>query len=269
MKESLSKKILAIIAVLAGYFILNNLWRWLGFISFYSEINQWIRYLIRYSYQLIFCLLFTFLILKFLKQKFNPFETLGLKKPFFQGLYLGLIFTLPMLIGYALVSPFNQKTSGLDILFWAFIAGFMEEVMFRGYFFGLLFRQLKIGFIPSILVVSSFFGIGHFYQGNDLMSTLGVFGITFLGSILFAWVYVEWNYNLWVAIWLHILMNLSWFIFDVGASNALGGWEANIFRLLTVSLVIFLTVKNILKKGSNLKNRWVSLSNRKTAVSNA
>ena len=60
---------------------------------------------------------------------------------------------------------------------------------------------------------------------------------TFMGAGLFAWLYVEWNYNLWLPVALHFFMNLSWEIFAV-SDNALGGLEANLIRGLTVLLAI-------------------------------
>jgi predicted exporter len=79
------------------------------------------------------------------------------------------------------------------------------------------------------------------YQGTELSELIGILLITFLGGILYAWVYIEWNNNLWVPIFLHLFMNLSWGLFSV-AENALGGTYANIFRLITILLIIGLTI---------------------------
>mgnify|MGYP003483250560 FL=1 len=69
-----------------------------------------------------------------------------------------------------------------------------------------------------------------------------------MGAILFAWLYVEWDYNLWVPIFLHSLMNLSWHIFEMD-ETALGGAIPNILRGLTIFLAIVLTI--IYKKRQN------------------
>ena len=75
--------------------------------------------------------------------------------------------------------------------------------------------------------------------------------ITFSGAVFFAWLYVEWNYNLWVPILTHTLMNLSWSLFEVD-NSALGGVKANIFRGLTILMAITITVLYKRKKNRNL-----------------
>jgi hypothetical protein len=79
------------------------------------------------------------------------------------------------------------------------------------------------------------------YQGKDIYSALSVFGVTSLGALLFCWVYAEWNNNLWVVVWLHALMNCSWFVFSV-AQDAAGNLYANIFRGITILFVIIGTI---------------------------
>lgn len=253
------KKIILSFALLFMYFIIDNSWRYLGNIEGYSEINQWIKYAIRYTIQIGLCLAFTLIILQFIKAYSNTFETLGLKKNIGSGLFKSFIFTLPMLLGYLIIAPVNKEVAFLDILFWSFISAFAEELLFRGFLFGLLFRVLRIGFFPSIITVSILFAIGHIYQGNDLNSILGVISITFIGSLIFGWLYIEWDSNLWVPIGTHILMNLYWSIFDIEATNAIGGWGANIFRFMTVVLIIVLTIRKINKEGSKLKGKLIAL----------
>ena len=82
---------------------------------------------------------------------------------------------------------------------------------------------------------------------------------TFMGSVFFAWLYVEWNFNLWVPVFLHMLMNLSWFIFSV-SDNALGNVSSNLYRGLTIALSIILTLIYKKRKGEKL------LVNRETII---
>ncbi|HPR61515.1 MAG TPA: hypothetical protein PLF35_11245, partial [Prolixibacteraceae bacterium] len=70
----------------------------------------------------------------------------------------------------------------------------------------------------------------------------------------FAWLYVEWENNLWVPIFLHIFMNFSWIFFEVG-SNALGGVFINIFRAVTIALTILITILYHKKNGLKIKKR--------------
>jgi membrane protease YdiL (CAAX protease family) len=81
----------------------------------------------------------------------------------------------------------------------------------------------------------------HLYQSNDPVTMLGIFITTFMGAGLFAWLYSEWDFNLWVPIALHFFMNLSWEMFSV-ADNALGDLNAGLIRGLTILLAIAGTV---------------------------
>lgn len=73
--------------------------------------------------------------------------------------------------------------------------------------------------------------------------------VTAIGSLWFNWLYVEWNYNLWVPIGFHFLMNFYWGVLDM-SNNALGGLEANLYHGLTIALSIILTI--YWKKRQNL-----------------
>lgn len=55
--------------------------------------------------------------------------------------------------------------------------------------------------------------------------------------------YVEWNFNLWVPVGLHILMNGAWVIFTMdGTEVAAGGLISNIVRVTSILLAITITV---------------------------
>ncbi|MBE0662116.1 MAG: CPBP family intramembrane metalloprotease [Bacteroidales bacterium] len=171
----------------------------------------------------------------------NVLKNLGLQKGFLMGLAFSIIVVLPMFLGSAIIGKFVADMNLLQVFHKTFLAGFMEELLFRGFLFGLLFRKLKWGFIPASLPGAIIFGMSHLYQGSGITETLGIFTVTFIGALWFAWLYIEWDDNLWVPIWMHILMNLSWTIFDV-SSNALGGFEANIFRIITIALSVLITI---------------------------
>ena len=122
-------------------------------------------------------------------------------------------------------------------------AALFEEIIFRGFLFGMLFRYLKIGFVLAALIPSLLFGSIHLYQGADLISALIVFAVTFIGALYFSWMYVEWHFNLWVPVFLHLLMNLSLYLFATeGNTSAAGGLASNIFRLISIALAITLTL---------------------------
>ncbi|MEL7270798.1 MAG: CPBP family intramembrane glutamic endopeptidase [Bacteroidota bacterium] len=179
------------------------------------------------------------------------FQNLGLDQSIIKGFLFALICTLPMYFGFSVMFEFNPNLKLNTILIGVVSAGFFEELYFRGFLFGLPFRKTKLGFILSVLFGALYFGALHLYQSTELNELVGIFLITFLGAILFAWVYVEWNFNLWVPIFLHMLMNLAWELFSVD-DTALGGIYSNIFRFLTILLVIVLTLLYKRRKGINL-----------------
>lgn len=167
---------------------------------------------------------------------------MGLSRGFGVGLLFAIGATLPMFIGYAFIGQLNSELTFDKALTWIVIAGLFEEIVFRGFIFGQLFRYAGWGFLPAALPTALVFGSLHLYQGHDLASALGSFGITALGSLFFSWIYVEWNYNLWSVIWLHVLMNAPWILFHVSASGAVGSTEANILRFSTIALSVLLTL---------------------------
>ena len=192
--------------------------------------------------------------------KMNILEKLGLKASVTRAFLLALLFTLPMFVGYAIVFEFNAEFTINRFLLAVLAAGFFEELYFRGFLFGLPFKFTRLGFIPSVIIGALLFGAVHLYQSADFGQSVGIFAVTFMGAVLFAWVYVEWKFNLWVPIFLHMLMNLSWDLFSVG-ENALGGVYSNVFRAITIAVVIIFTLMYKRKKGLkisvNRSNLWM------------
>lgn len=165
---------------------------------------------------------------------------LGLTHGFGGGILFGMLSTIPMLAG-------NIAGSYVPFIV---IAGFFEELIFRGFIFGELFRTAHWGFLPAAMLTALAFGSLHLYQGHDLTSALGAFGVTAAGSIFFSWIYVESGNNLWSVIWLHTLMNAPWILFSVSKSGAVGGLWANGLRLCTLLIATALVV--IYKKRKSL-----------------
>lgn len=165
----------------------------------------------------------------------------GLESKKLSSLLLPLIATLPMLLGYGFSADWQPNMTWSGFLHGCLLAAVMEELVYRGFLFGQLFRRGGWGFIPAGLIAALIFGSAHLYQGNDPTSLVGIFMVTAIGSLWFSWLYVEWNYNLWVPIGFHFLMNFYWGVFDM-SNNALGGLEANLYRGLTIALSIILTI---------------------------
>jgi membrane protease YdiL (CAAX protease family) len=166
---------------------------------------------------------------------------LGLRAPIGRAAIFSFISAFPMLLVFALNSPLNSKMSVLSVGVGCFLAPFAEEVLFRGYVFGQLYRRARWGFWLSALIPSVLFALGHAYQATGAVELAGIFAVTGLGSILGCWLFLRWQYNLWVVFGLHSLMNLWWEVFGID-DTAMGGWIANGARLLTVIIAILLTI---------------------------
>jgi len=177
----------------------------------------------------------------------NALEELGLKGDFLKGLTFAFSATIPMWLGYYLVAP-TVDFSLTKFIELALLPGFMEELLFRGFAFGQLYKKAGWGFIPAVALSAFFFAAGHIYQATHFLEALLIFLITFMGAGWFAWLYVEWDQNLWVPIGLHVLMNASWSIFHT-ADNVLGGISANAFRILTIIVTVVVTLQRGKRKG--------------------
>ena len=176
-------------------------------------------------------------------------ESLGLNKSILHGSFIPLMFTLPMLAGYAVIFQFNDDVSLNDFFIGVLSAAFFEELYFRGFLFGQLYRYTVIGFIPSVLFGALLFAAGHLYQSRDFSTLAGIFATTFMGAVFFAWLYAEWRFNLWIPVFLHLFMNLAWLLFSV-SDNAFGNIYANVFRIATIVLAISVTI--IYKRKRNI-----------------
>lgn len=239
------------------YYILSNfysqsLYGWFGGFISVKMISLLLTYLIAGIPLLIalFCL----------HKPHDIPNSLGVSKGLGKGFLVAFIFTLPMLIGFSIVYKFDANISLNGLFSSVIFAALFEELYFRGVLFGQVFRFTKIGFIPSILLGALLFASGHLWQSSDIAILSGIFMTTFMGAVWFAWVYIEWDNNLWVSIGLHLFMNLHWMLFGV-ADNALGGASANIFRTLTIAFTIIGTLlykrRNGIKIAITRRNLWM------------
>ena len=171
----------------------------------------------------------------------RTFRELGLRVPIGRALAFALISSLPMLLAFALTSNINPRMSVLSVGVGCVIAPFAEEVLFRGYMFRQLYRHARWGFWLAALVPSVLFALVHMYQAEGVGELVGILAVTGLGSLLGCWVFMRWQDNLWAVFALHSLMNLWWEVFAVD-DTALGGWLANLARLVTVLMAIVLTI---------------------------
>jgi hypothetical protein len=185
-----------------------------------------------------------------INKKRNIWKDLGLTDNIIKPFIYALLFSIPMLLGGFLFFELNTELNIQNVLAGSIVIGFIEELFFRGFLFGQLYKNTKFGFIPAIIFGALVFATGHLYQSNEFGELIGIFAVTFFGAILFAWLYVEWNFNLWIPIFLHALMNLSWELFNMD-ETALGGLLPNILRGLTIALAIVFTI--VYKRKHNLE----------------
>ncbi|MFC4721006.1 CPBP family intramembrane glutamic endopeptidase [Geojedonia litorea] len=256
MKTSL-KITLITLCTFGFYFILDELYfkvlrKWFIELTNHFGLSHTITYLI--SGIPIF--LGTYLI----NRKTSIIESLGLRGSFIKGLLFSFICTLPIFIGFSLVFEMNHELSMHTLLVTVVSAGLFEELYFRGFLFGQLFKYTRLGFIPSVFLGALFFGLIHLYQSTDLTELILIFLITFLGGILFAWAYAEWHFNIWIPVFLHLLMNFAWELFSV-SDTAIGDKYSNIFRFISIGLIIALTILYKRSRGMTLaiskKTLWI------------
>jgi len=235
MKKNYYKSLVIILTFLIGFYGRSTL-------DLFFKISQSIQSdigIIIYGYS--WWIIPPFIVLWILYGYKNILKEFKLDKPFGKGVLWSTIMVSPMFIGSFLTGEFNSEISILKLIKSTFLPGFFEETFFRAFLFGQLFCRLKWGFIPAVVLNAVAFASGHLYQGDTIGVTLGVFIITLMGAAWFAWLFIEWKDNIWLPIWLHTLMNMSWLLFDV-SETALGGIGSNIFRVITIAISIFITI---------------------------
>lgn len=177
---------------------------------------------------------------------------LGLNGSILKGLGIALLCVAPLYVIFPFFGGINTDVTLPLILQKSVLPGFKEELICRAFMFGLLFRYAKTGFFWAVILPALYFGSMHLYQGHDAISALAAFGVTFIGALYFSWMYVEWNFNLWIPIGLHMLMNGAWVIFSMeGTEVAAGGLISNIARVISILLAIAITIWH--KRRSNEK----------------
>ena len=179
-------------------------------------------------------------------------EAWGLRANALDAFKMAFVFCLPMLLGYAFLAGFKVSLTWRGFLLGCLMAAFSEELFYRGFVFGQLFRFAGWGFLTAGLLNALVFGSAHLYQAGDWGSAVGIFAITALGGLWFAWLYIEWGNNLWMPVAMHFFMNLWWSAFDAGP-NAGGGLAANLFRAATVAFSIVWTVRRRRRQGLTLE----------------
>ena len=165
---------------------------------------------------------------------------LGLSAPLLPAIVFALIASLPMLIGFAVTRSLTPHIQLIPLLFLTVLSPLVEEIEFRG--FGVIQLQRGTGWSFWVVVWPSalLFGYVHVEQGQSLQEMIELFLLLVAGGLTFAWLAYRWQ-NLWVAVALHICMNLWWEVFSV-AKSAMGGWFPFMLQNLTMLLAILITL---------------------------
>ncbi|HWQ86649.1 CPBP family intramembrane glutamic endopeptidase [Brevundimonas sp.] len=150
--------------------------------------------------------------------------------------------SLIVLVGIAVSSPLAEiGRLPLELVRSALLPGLAEELLFRAFLFGFLYRFAGWGFAPAALLSAAVFGAEHLYQGGDLVEAGAIAVLTGIGGLWWSWLLVEWRWNAWVPIAFHVLLNAFWTAFDV-SDSALGGGREIGLRLACMALSIGVTI---------------------------
>lgn len=235
-----NNKVLLSLFVLAVYFFCAHGWDIRNY--FFPEMFRGNSYLRSTSVQVPFFLIIPVLVMIVMYGRKNLLVNLGLDKGFKRGLVFAFIATLPMLVGYAIVSGFDWNISLESFMYGCVQASFTEEVLFRAFLFGLLYRKAGWSLAAAALFDGVVFGVLHIYQGDTVMEAAMIFLASSAGGMWFSWLFKEWGWNLWVPIFLHFFMNFYWTGFEM-AENAAGGLWANVFRVMTIAFTVVVTTR--------------------------
>ena len=243
--SSLAKWQIAAIVIIT-FFILNNIYlgptSWGLVHTLAGEGSPWQRLffagIIHFGPYILVPILVTLMIVR----RKNLFHVLGLNQNIWRGLGFALLCTLPLPLVYVFTTPFQDtSTMIINVLNFAVLSGISEEVLYRCFLFGLLFRLANWGFLPAAIFGAFIFSAGHLYQGKAVLDTLGIFGITLIAGLWWSWIYVEWDYNAWIPIGFHVFMN-GWFNVFVVSDTALLPLTGEIARASVVIISIAATI---------------------------
>ncbi|WP_223598518.1 CPBP family intramembrane glutamic endopeptidase [Chryseobacterium sp. GVT01B] len=213
-----------------------------------------IAHVIAYSMTLIPLII----TLKILLPKRSTSDLFSLNKSIIKGFSLAFTGTLPMLIGYLIHFKTAGKIDFESLFINTLSSAFFEEIIFRAFLIGILYRFTRLGFLSSALFGSLLFAQVHLYQSQDITELIEIFTITFLGSLFFVWVYFESEYNLWTAIFLHFFMNLYWEIFTV-SENVSGNFYGNLYKFFSIAAIITIVIYLKRKNKIAFEVTWKSL----------
>jgi len=168
---------------------------------------------------------------------------LGLAGTVWRAVGYAFAFSFPMLLWYTWAGKMVE-ISAVPLLALAQLrAAFREEIFYRAFLFGQLFRHGQWGFIPAVGVSALIFAFSHLYQATTPLEGMGIFVVTLVGAVWFSWLFVAWHFEVWLPVGLHLFMNLWWELFRVSETAFSGSLGAEVARVLTVGASVVWTVQ--------------------------
>ncbi len=158
-----------------------------------------------------------------LSRQGNPLAALGLLHFNKVGVAVALLGSLAMLGGLTLGGAGTPSFDPAVAWEKAIQPGFVEEVFFRGFVFGLLRWGAGWSLANSLIAIALLFGGFHVpgaILGGNADQAIGAAAVTGAGGAWFAWLYERWGRSLWVPIAAHGAMNLWWVLYQAGATAA-------------------------------------------------
>ncbi len=165
------------------------------------------------------------------------------------GLATGVALTLPIPLTMLAVDPGVFSLPDMDGLVIrctsVTITPFAEEVLFRGFLFGVLWREVRLPPWAALSISSLLFGVAHVTEGG-LLSLPGASSTVIHGTTgaLLCWVYWRRGEDLWLPVGLHGGINL-WPLFATWGADAEGisrsiGWT---FSKIAVLLLVYAVIR--------------------------
>lgn len=165
----------------------------------------------------------------------------GLHQPIRAPLAWAAIVLVPAWLACAVWIDTPPQVRTADLLWMGLAGPFTEELIYRGLAIGMLTTLCGWRWLPACLAPAVLFGLAHFGNGADLASIAGIILITGAGGLLFGWLWVRWDGNLWPPVLLHAGMNSLWLMYGLG-ENAIGGLAGNVLRGGIVAAAVGLTL---------------------------
>lgn len=176
----------------------------------------------------------------------DGFALLGLHRFDVRGVAVAFAGSLLMLGGLAWGSESGASFDLAALWDGALRPGFVEELMFRGCLFALLYWRMGLSFVGSMLFTGLLFGAAHTPAAvldGDMGKALGLLAMTGAGGCWYAWLFVRWNRSLWVPIVTHVAMNAWWVLFTAGPDATSVGAAGTWGRVATIVAITVATTK--------------------------